>query len=731
MKKSSTPTKPDQRSWIRYSDTPTQGGVYFAGGMLWDERLFEGRLRTRYWASHGQILPEGHIANVPKDQPFDTFQLGINGQNLSGGYVWESAELTPDESGYRTKDMAVTHGVVSLKHAEAGIRVKVHTRVDRSRYLTRWLEVENLGDKPAAITDLAPLGGILWHHSSGTEHLAPPQLSPFELAETGDGIFLKEGDFWFKTLPQGTHSYNGGKHGKSGWGRPMFWVKNLCNGQTFVCEFAWGGNWEFTFDCRLSEDHEKNRHAALSFRMAMSGYDPALRVLDPGETVKTPPVHIALFEHDVEAIVQATHDYVRHAILPEPVPGRYIEIEANHRGYLCDRETVPDIIKDVDVAKSVGTELYVIDAGWYGPKPNVWYLNVGDWSAGEWLEGGLEPIVKHVKNRGMKFGLWVEIEAAGDRTTLFKEHQDWLFSRDGRPVNSRCLDFSNPVVVDWAENQIETLIKRYQLDMYRIDNNHMLSPSGNRQYGGFTEDLIWRYYDNFFGMFERLRKKFPKVVFQNCSSGGGRLDWGTMHRFHNVEVSDWLRSPRAVKANNGLSMSLPPEILLRTFGTESWQQVLDGDLDAQLRLVCMCRPIFRGIAPSLDLITPELRDRIEHHLDIYRKVIRPLLPECKMYHHTPFLPLFEHRGFCAMEYATADKKTAVAAIFRLSTVVGDEYLFKPRGVDASRNYDVTFDNSNETVRISGLALKQTGLVIRLERTMSSELLILKAVKARG
>ncbi len=29
---------------------------------------------------------------------------------------------------------------------------------------------------------------------------------------------------------------------------------------------------------------------------------------------------------------------------------REVEIEANHRGYLCDRENVPDIVKDIDVA---------------------------------------------------------------------------------------------------------------------------------------------------------------------------------------------------------------------------------------------------------------------------------------------------------------------------------------------------------------------------------------------
>jgi hypothetical protein len=88
---------------------------------------------------------------------------------------------------------------------------------------------------------------------------------------------------------------DGEKKGRSGWGRPAFWARNLCNGQTFVCELAWGGNYEFALDCRLIEGswgHNQvqpaTRKAELFFRMGLSGHDPVLRVLDPGETVVTP-----------------------------------------------------------------------------------------------------------------------------------------------------------------------------------------------------------------------------------------------------------------------------------------------------------------------------------------------------------------------------------------------------------------------------------------------------------
>src|SRR5512137_338115 len=166
--------------------------------------------------------------------------------------------------------------------------------------------------------------------------------------------------------------------------------------------------------------------------MGLSGYDEALRVLDRGETVVTPSVHLALFQDNDDAIVQATHDHVRRVVMPKQIPGRHVEIEANHRGYLCDRENVPDIIKDIDVAAAIGAEMYVIDAGWYGNEPNQWWNNTGDWFEGKWMAagGGLAAVVDHAHAAGMKFGLWVEVEAAGANSSLRREHPDWLLKRN-------------------------------------------------------------------------------------------------------------------------------------------------------------------------------------------------------------------------------------------------------------------------------------------------------------
>ncbi len=714
-----TPGVGDPSIFVRAGDSP--GIRYCTGPVILDEGFQAGRLCTRYWSAAGQVVPEMHASRVrwAIDDPADAFLVGIDGRDLAGGYEWVSAAEGPDSSSLRSEGRQAICAGIRLLHRATGVEVTVHTRLDGSPFLVRWLQIANTSGRPVGISAVSPFGGMIWTRRTD-EHLRPGMESPFQLAYNHLFDWGQEGDFWFEPLLAGVKRVDGGRLGRSGWGRPAFWARDIINGQTLVCELAWGGNYEFALDCRV---RASPRQARLFFRMGLSSQDEALRVLLPGETVRTPAVHVALFQADADRIAQETHDHVRSTVLPTPVPGRYVEIEANHRGYLCDRENEPDLKKDEEVARAIGAEMYVVDAGWYGNDPNEWWNNTGDWRAGSWLPNGLEPVAEHARELGMRFGLWVEIEAAGKNSTLRKERPSWLLCRDGQPINGRALDFTNPAVVQWAESEVERIIRQYQLDMFRIDHNHTLAPAGNRRFQGYTEDLTWRYYENLYAMFDRLREEFPDVVFQNCSGGGGRLDWGTLSRFHNTELSDWMRMPRGLRILNGVTMSLPPEIVLRSFGTETGEHDLDGDLDAQLRMACLCRPIFRGIAPSVGELTPWLRSRIDHALGLYRDFIRPVLVESRLFHHTPFLPVLKASPWCVLEYASRNGGRAVAGLFRLSADGPDEFLLRPRGLRRDRSYEVTFDNTGELVTMSGAELASTGIQVRLSNPMSSELIL--------
>ncbi len=701
---------------INQSPQPT--ARFSSGLMLCDEELYAGRWVNRYWTSTGQIKADFQMEGQSQSragQPIDSFQLAIEGQDLSGSWRWVKSEQTE----VRNPDgLLVT---IELASATRPISVKLHTLLHGGPVMIRWLDITNTGKQPTAITKVSPWSGLLWATNEYQDRI-PANAAPFEVATTKYDEWGHEGAWSFDPVSNGTKTV-AGTHGRSGWGHPTFFARNRATGEWFVASLGWSGNWNM--HVTASTDPARNQ-ARLFFDLGPSSVDPVLRVLEPGETDHSPETHLLLMRADLDHVIQALHEHVRKNILPPNVPGREYQVESNHRGYIVDHEDEAGLKREIDLAASVGAEEFLIDAGWFGPDPNQWWNNAGDWYAGSWLPHDLNPIREYARQKGLLFGLWVEIESIGQASKLRKDHPDWVLTRNGKPVaGGRLLDFANPAVVAWAESEIVRLIQKYDLDMFRLDYNSTAGDDGNRMHDGFLENTDWRHVEAIYGIFDRVRKRFPRVIFQNCAGGGGRLDYGILRRFQNTEISDWMRAPRGLKILNGVSWVLPPEILLRTFGTETNDLEADGDVDLQLRTVLLSRPIFRGISPTLAEFNPLLRDKIQAGVQLFKNTVRPIMIGSRVYHHTPILPMLEPSPWLVLEYATPDSTRAVAGLFRTSQDGDPVFRFTPRGLDLSRTYRVTFNNQGQTVELSGSQLLQ-GIPIRLDENLTSEMLVFEA-----
>jgi len=710
-------------------------GVRFSSGpTVCDEELRNGRWVSRYWESTGQIVADIQIDAERQEMdtlPVDAFKLEIEGQELSGTWKWIGASKSEV---HNPDGLLVT---VELESSVRPIHVLVQTLLTGGPVMVRWLEVKNTGSRPTAISNVSPWAGQLWHTPNFAEKLPPNSEEVFDVGYAEYEKWGYEGAWRFDPVVNETKIISG-ERGKSGWGHPTFFARNYATGEWFVASLGWSANWKI----RVTSNVEKSpvdrsnsidrpvNEARLFFDMGPSSVDPALRVLEAGETVKTPETHLLCMKSDLDHVTQALLDHVRRDVLPRPPSEHVFDVEANHRGYIVDHETEAGIDREIDMAADIGAETFFIDAGWYGPEPNHWFNNAGDWYAGDWLPNDVGPIREYARKKGMRFGLWVEIEAAGAASKLRKEHPDWILTRDGHPfANGRHLDVGNPVVAKWMESEIARIIRKYDLDVFRIDYNMSAEEDGNQVRDGFVENSGWRHVENLYAMFDHLRQQFPKVIFQNCAGGGGRLDWGILHRFDNTELSDWMREPRGVKILNGMTWVLPPEILLRTFGTEVPDLAGDGDTDSQLRQVQMALPIFRGIAPSLAELNPILRDKIRTGIDLYKNQLRPILRDSMVYHHTPQTPYFSESPWLVLEYGTPDKKRSVATLFRTSNYEDSVYRFVPRGLDTSLTYKVTFEDRAETAELSGMQLAMEGVPVRLETAGTSEMLLFESVPA--
>lgn len=709
---------PNQRYSRAVIRNEAEPGVRYSSGLtVCDEALRSGHWINRYWLATGMIKPEFHLEGEKQSgvAPLaDAFELAMEGQDLGGSWKWVKAYQeqvrTPSEG------LLVT---VELESSARPVGVKIRTLLGGGPVLVRWLEVTNHGSEGTAITRVSPWAGTLWNTANYKERIEK-ESDPFEVAYASIQEWGNEGAWKFQSIANDTRSI-AGTHGKSGWGHPTFFAHNRVTGEWFAGSLGYSGNWKASVWGATDEARDRAR---LLFSLGPAAADPALRVLDPGETVKTPETHMLLMAADLDHVIQALHEHVRREVILPPIPGREYQVESNHRGYIVDHESEPGLLREIDLAHDVGAEEFLIDAGWFGPDPNVWWKNVGDWHAGSWLPNDITPVREYARKNGMLFGLWVEIESAGEASELRKQHPEWLMRRDGKPVaGGRQLDLTRPEVAAWVESEIARLIQKYDLDMFRLDYNHSVEEGGNRIKDGFTENLMWRYVDSLYGIFDRIHQRFPNVILQNCAGGGGRLDLGILRRFHNTELSDWMRGPRNLKILNGMTWILPPEILLRTFGTEVGDHATDGDLNEQLRIAMISRPIFRGISPTIEDFNPIAHQTIREAVQVFKDEVRPIMINSKVYHHTPLLEMRGPSPWLVLEYATQDGGRAVATLFRTSAAGDSTYVFRPRGLDFGQNYRVKLMNSGQVIEMEGARLLQAGIPVRIENPMGSEMLI--------
>jgi hypothetical protein len=249
--------------------------------------------------------------------------------------------------------------------------------------------------------------------------------------------------------------------------------------------------------------------------------------------------------------------------------------------------------------------------------------------------------------------------------------------------------------------------------------------------GGFPESDYWRHYEAFYAMTERIRAKYPNLILQQASGGGSRLELATAAHWDEHFTSDRAAYPFVYQMASGLSVYLPPEILVTPNG-------MAGNGTNQPDLVTMLRGayalgntpmIFNAMLPKrIEDLKPEVREKFLHAAAIYKDFIRPLLATCRVYHHAPVSATggVESGSWLAMEFASPGRTKGWATVIRLSGSGPETYRLKLKGLDAGKQYSVTFDNTAKTETIAGSALVRDGVVIRLPPAPRSELLLFRA-----
>lgn len=709
---------------------------YVSDMMVREEALVDGMLRGLYWSSSGQVSRWVPDYDHEKHAPSTAFELEIDGHDLSAHWNWLEAFEREGKSGTR-------EAVVHLRHQVRPVDLNVVTRLDGTQIMTRYLEITNTGAVRQALGKISPLSGLIWNTAIDIGMVKGDIVRSHAASEQPDGLdktrfslgYLdanhqgSEGDLLWKPLASQTFKVERSRgHAYA----PPYWIlRNEVTGELAFVALAWSGSYSAEFSCH--EDLNRGKYnllkydyPCLSFSAGPYGRAP-MRLIDPGETVRSPEVHFGLFHGSLDAAVGSWHAHLRRSVIPARPAGKEPFVAAGR----VVEEPGDWIIKEIDIAAEMGVEGFMVDAGWYGSEFASWWDHRGDWQEGSWLPGGIAGIREYVRHKGLFFGLWHEAEAIAETSELSRLHPEWMArTRENRAVEN--LNLADPGAARFFEETIDRLVGEYQLDYYKLDHNTCYSDRADNLAGDCHEYEAWRHNEAVYKAYDQILERYPDVLLENCAAGGGRNDLGMMAHFHYACESDFSFFPHSIRAINTMTMFLPPEALCYYHNHLGFAH-MTCDADTHLRTTLFCMPIFVGFgAQDADRNTTFFQ-LTKRYINLFKKVCKPVLAGSpRVYHHTPDIGLFRPAEWCVLEYAAADASSGYAGLFKVGNARqnsgGCEYLFKPRGLSLTADYNVFFDNRQEILRISGGNLALYGLPVRLEGAMTSELLIFTKVE---
>lgn len=122
---------------------------------------------------------------------------------------------------------------------------------------------------------------------------------------------------------------------------------------------------------------------------------------------------------------------------------------------------------------------------------------MGDWlDTGKAFGGGVQNVLKEIKQRGFEPAIWVAPFVASPQSRLFQEHPDWFVKDDeGKPLPSNkvgfggwrlgpwyALDGTHPEAQKWLENLFRTMRRDWGVTYFKLDANYWGAMHGGHRF---------------------------------------------------------------------------------------------------------------------------------------------------------------------------------------------------------------------------------------------------------
>ena len=290
--------------------------------------------------------------------------------------------------------------------------------------------------------------------------------------------------------------------------------------------------------------------------------------LEPGESFWAPEAAMVYSDGGFEKLTHIYHRAFRNNLCR----GRFKHARRpvlinNWEGTYFDF-TGEKLLQMAEKAADLGVELFVMDDGWFGNRDTD-NSGLGDWHVNEEKLGcTLTELSDRIHAMGLKFGIWYEPEGISEDSSLYREHPDWVLRVPGRnPMRGRyqlVLDFSRADVRDYIFDQMCSVLDRAKVDYLKWDFNRSISDVYSAQLPADRQgEVPHRYVLGLYEFLERLGKRYPDILLEGCSGGGGRFDAGMLHYSPQIWCSDDTDAVERLEIQYGTSFCYP----VSTMGT--------------------------------------------------------------------------------------------------------------------------------------------------------------------